>query len=110
MEAVAVLHHDEPASQLVGRTDSAGRHWRSGRKTHLFHEYGAIREVSVFPVGGDSSGRRIDDMKLLRTLSLVAGHRPRAQELIRGSIGGGHMQIPFGVGYGLGFQLAVCSE
>src|SRR5260370_24300039 len=90
--------------------DSAGCHLPGGSKVHLFHEYCAIRKMSVSAIGGDGSRRRIDDMKLLRTLALVGSYRPAPQELIRGSIGVGHMQVSVRVGCGLGFELAVSRD
>src|SRR5260370_21064302 len=98
-----VLHHDEPASQLVGMADSAGCHLPSGSKVHLFHEYRVIGKMSASAISGDGSGRRIDDMKLLRTLAVVGSYRPGPQELICGSVRVGHMQISLPVGCGLGF-------
>jgi hypothetical protein len=47
--ATTVLHHDEPASQLVGMADSAGRHLASDGKLHLFHEYCASKYPPAKP-------------------------------------------------------------
>src|SRR5262249_48938537 len=68
MAAVAVLHHDEPALQGFGMANDAGRHLSGGCLKHLLHEYRAIGEMSVLAIGGNSPGRCIDDMQLLRTL------------------------------------------
>src|SRR5262249_9880839 len=106
--AFAVLHHDKPALQSFGMANGACRHVSCGGLKHLFHEHRAVREASVFAIGGDRPGRCIDDMELLRTLALISRHRPTSQRLIGGAIGIGYMQIPRRVDYGLRVRPVAC--
>jgi hypothetical protein len=78
MAVLAFSHHDKPALQRLGMADRACRHRFGNRPKHLFHQHGAIREMPLLAIRGNRAGRRVDDVGLLRTLTLVSRHRPVA--------------------------------
>src|SRR6201993_64871 len=105
MAVLAVLHHHEPAFQFLRMAHSACGHRGGGRFKHLFHEHGAIRETPIFAICSDGVRQGINDMDLLRTLTLIGRHRPTPQKLVNGAIVCGYAQIAVRVDHPFRFRI-----
>src|SRR5262249_3173797 len=97
------------ASAAQATWSASCRHFTSSRLENFFHEHRTIGEFSIPAKGGDSSGRCIHVVKLLRTFALVSCHGPAPQELISRAIIVGYVQLPICVDYNVNFDpLFVC--